>query len=41
MAFMEKNFKQAVKDKQKANEIAAAVDRWGEGYLDTPKCVIM
>ena len=41
MKFLEKNFKAEVKEKQKANEIAAAVDRFGEPYMEPLKCVVM
>lgn len=41
MKFLEQNFKAEVKEKQKANEIAAAIDRFGEPYLESPKCAVM
>ena len=41
MKFLEKNFKAEVKEKQKANELAAALDRFGEPYLEPAKCAVM
>ncbi|ETN37905.1 uncharacterized protein HMPREF1541_07528 [Cyphellophora europaea CBS 101466] len=41
MKFLEKNFKAEVKEKQRANELAAALDRFGEPYLESPKCAVM
>jgi len=40
MAFMKSNFKKEVKEKQKANEVAAAIDRWGEAY-EKSTCIVM
>ena len=41
--FMKKNFKADVKAKQKQNEIAAGIDRWGAAYeqVQGQKCVVM
>jgi hypothetical protein len=39
--FLKSNFKADVKQKQKDNELAAAVDRWGAQYETTQKCVVM
>ena len=41
MKFLEKNFKPEVKEKQKANEIAAGIDRFGETYMEPNKCAVM
>lgn len=41
MKFLEQNFKAEVKEKQKANEIAAAIDRFGEPYMEPMKCSVM
>ena len=41
--FLQTNFKTDVKEKQKQNEIAAGVDRWGAAYeqVQSQKCVVM
>jgi hypothetical protein len=39
--FLEQNFKAEVKEKQKANELAVAIDRFGEAYGKPVKCVVM
>lgn len=41
--FLKANFKRDVKDKQKQNEIAAGVDRWGEAYynVQNQRCEVM
>lgn len=39
--FLKENFKDAVKAKQKENEYLAGVDRFGESYKGTHKCVVM
>jgi E3 ubiquitin-protein ligase BAH len=41
--FLEKNFKKDVKEKQKQNEIAAGIDRWGAAYehCQGSKCSVM
>ena len=39
--FLENNFKAEVKEKQKENELAVAIDRFGETYGKGPKCAIM
>jgi hypothetical protein len=40
--FLEKNFKLEVKEKQKANEIAAGIDRFGVIYTEPNyKCAVM
>jgi E3 ubiquitin-protein ligase BAH len=41
--FLEKNFKKDVKEKQKQNEIAAGIDRWGAAYehCQSSKCAVM
>ena len=41
MKFLEKNFKTEVKEKQRANEVAAGIDRFGVPYLEPAKCVVM
>ncbi|KAK4946533.1 hypothetical protein LTR10_014385 [Elasticomyces elasticus] len=41
MKFMEKNFKVAVRTKQKENEIQAGIDRWGAQYENAQKCIVM
>jgi len=41
MKFLEKNFKAEVKEKQKANELAVAVERFGEAYGEPSKCIVM
>jgi hypothetical protein len=41
MKFMEKNFKSEVKEKQRANELAVQLDRFGELYSTSPKCAVM
>ena len=38
---MEKNFKSDVKEKQRANELAVNLDRYGELYLQPYKCTVM
>jgi len=40
MTFMKKNFKAEVKQKQKENEIAAGIERWGAQY-ERAKCIVM
>ena len=39
--FLKKNFPNEVKAKQKANEFAAGVDQFGEGFKGTHRCTIM
>ncbi len=39
--FLKANFKKAVKQKQKDNEIQAGIDLWGAQYENARKCVIM
>jgi hypothetical protein len=40
--FLEKNFKLEVREKQKANEIAAGIDRFGVIYTEPNyKCAVM
>ncbi|KIW94149.1 uncharacterized protein Z519_05465 [Cladophialophora bantiana CBS 173.52] len=39
--FMEANFKAEVAEKQRQNEVAAGIDRWGAAYEQSQKCVIM
>ena len=39
--FLESNFKTEVKQKQKENELAVAIDRFGEAYGKGPKCAVM
>lgn len=41
MKFLKANFKADVKQKQKDNELAAGIDRWGAQYESSQKCVIM
>jgi len=41
MAFLKTNFPHEVKAKQRANELAAGVDRFGEGFEKTYKCTVM
>ncbi|KAJ9611611.1 hypothetical protein H2200_004795 [Cladophialophora chaetospira] len=43
MKFLQANFKADVKEKQKQNEIAAGIDRWGAAYeqAQSQKCVVM
>ena len=41
MTFLQANFKKVVKQKQHDNEIAAGIDRWGEQYANSQKCVVM
>jgi hypothetical protein len=39
--FLEKNFNAEVKEKQRANEMAVAIDQFGETYGASVKCVVM
>lgn len=39
--FLKTNFKADVKQKQKDNELAAGIDRWGAQYESSQKCVVM
>lgn len=43
MKFLQANFKADVKEKQKQNEIAAGIDRWGAAYeqAQLQRCVVM
>ncbi|KEF62500.1 uncharacterized protein A1O9_00473 [Exophiala aquamarina CBS 119918] len=41
MKFFKDNFKADVKQKQRENELAAGIDRWGAQYEQSQKCVIM
>ncbi|EXJ89781.1 hypothetical protein A1O3_02848 [Capronia epimyces CBS 606.96] len=41
MKFLKANFKGAVKQKQRDNEIQAAIDRWGAQYENAQKCTVM
>lgn len=41
MKFFKDNFKADVKQKQRENEIAAGIDRWGAQYEQSQKCVVM
>jgi hypothetical protein len=38
---MEKNFKDEVKEKQRANELAVNLERYGETYSEPLRCVVM
>jgi hypothetical protein len=40
MRFLQKYFPRETRAKQKENEIAAGVDRYGESYTDA-KCIVM
>lgn len=39
--FLKKHFPQEVKEKQQANELAAGVDLFGDGYKGTHRCIVM
>jgi len=39
--FLKTNFKKAVKQKQKDNEIQAGIDLWGAQYENARKCIVM
>lgn len=39
--FLKTNFKADVKQKQKENELANGIDRWGAQYESSQKCVVM
>ena len=43
MKFLQENFKADVKEKQKQNEVAAGIDRWGAAYehAQMQRCVVM
>lgn len=41
MKFLKANFKNAVKQKQRDNEIQAGIDRWGAQYQNAQKCILM
>ncbi|KAL2404610.1 putative RING finger protein C6B12.07c [Exophiala dermatitidis] len=41
LKFLKTNFKGAVKEKQRENEIQAGIDRWGAQYENSQKCVVM
>ncbi|KAK5057771.1 hypothetical protein LTR84_011772 [Exophiala bonariae] len=41
MKFLKSNFRADVKQKQKDNELAAGIDRWGAQYESSQKCIIM
>ncbi len=38
---MKTNFKADVREKQRQNEIAAGIDRWGANYAQSQKCIVM
>jgi len=41
MKFFKDNFKGEVKQKQRENELAAGIDRWGAQYEQSQKCIVM
>lgn len=41
LKFLKTNFKGAVKEKQRENEIQAGIDRWGAQYENSQKCIVM